>query len=116
MHPFSISENISELSFLLQQNDISKASRKMLDLTKEFDLPIEIEQIAHEVRIAHNNLQNERQVVDDSIIEKCKSFLAYIDQHQEQFANFIAQIDHGTSTVYYAKGISKRFWSGNSPF
>ena len=116
MHPFSISDNISELNFLLQQNDISKASRKMLDLTKEFDLPQEIEQLAHEVRIAHNNLQNETSVVDETIIEKCKAFLAYIDHHKEQFEAFIRQIDHGTSTVYYAKGISKRFWSGNSPF
>ncbi|HEY1037966.1 MAG TPA: ABC transporter ATP-binding protein, partial [Bacteroidia bacterium] len=109
-------DNISELNFLLQQNDISKASRKMLDLTKEFDLPHEIEQLAHEVRIAHNNLQNETSVVDETIIEKCKAFLAYIDHHKEQFEAFIRQIDHGTSTVYYAKGISKRFWSGNSPF
>lgn len=116
MHPFSITENISELNFLLEQKDISKASRKMLDLTKEFDLPQEIELLAHEVRIHHNNLQNETQVVDDAVIEKCKYFLSYIEQNKEQFETIIKQIDHGTSTVYFAQGISKRFWSGNSPF
>ncbi|MCD6065424.1 MAG: ybhF [Bacteroidetes bacterium] len=116
MKTFSISETISELRFLLAENDISRASRKMLDVTKEFDLPGEVELLAHEVRIAHNNLQNESQVVDPAIIEKCRFFVSYIEQHKEYYEDFISKIDHGTLPVYSGIGISKRFWSGNSPF
>jgi ABC-2 type transport system ATP-binding protein len=116
MNSFSLSENISELRFLLSEKDISRASRRMLDLTKEFDLPGEVELLAHEVRIAHNGLQNETQQVDPSVIDKCKLFISYIEQHKEHYEQFISKVDHGTSLVYSGIGISKRFWSGNSPF
>jgi ABC-2 type transport system ATP-binding protein len=116
MNSFSVSESISELRFLVAENDISRASRKMLDLTKEFDLPGEIELLAHEVRIAHNEQQNENQQADPAIINKCKLFISYIEQHREFFESFLSKMEHETSLVYSGVGISKRFWSGNSPF
>jgi hypothetical protein len=54
MHSINISDTLQELNFLVEQSDISRASRKILDLTKEFDLPPNIELLAHEIRAQHN--------------------------------------------------------------
>lgn len=51
MQTLTTSDIIQELDFLIELNDMSRASRKILDLTKEFDLPPEIELMALQIRV-----------------------------------------------------------------
>jgi len=110
MHSINISDTLQELNFLVEQNDISRASRKILDLTKEFDLPPNIELLAHEIRAQHN-LQN-----DTGLQDKCKTFIAYINEHKSELETILHSYSSETQIAYNAVGLSKRYYSGNSPF
>ena len=112
------SESLNELKFLLQERDHSRLSRRMMDLTVEFELPNECSEIAFIVREDYQLIQN---IADSGeklleIEEFTKKYILLVESNAQLIlSNVRATVEPG-SIVFEGRGISKRYTSGGSPF
>ena len=112
-------DTIQELEFLIQQKDFSRASRRFMDLTIEFDLQEESVTLAYSIRNTYQLVQSANEPPDTELNTLFENSRMLVQQLLAQKESLVSEIEKHTfpgSLVFEAKGISKRFTSGNSPF
>jgi ABC-2 type transport system ATP-binding protein len=111
-------ECLGELKFLLAEHDHSRLSRRMLDMTVEFDLPPVCGDIANKAREDYQLAQGDPSAA--AKMQELEQLTRQFILEAEQNANAIISTLHSTyepgTLVFEGNGISKRYTSGGSPF
>jgi ABC-2 type transport system ATP-binding protein len=116
---------LNELKFLLQERDHSRLSRRMMDLTVEFELPPKCSDIAFKVREDYQLMQSVTVQVEtgDGVAEKLveieqltKEYISILETNENSIVNSTHLSYEPGTIVFEGRGISKRYTSGGSPF
>ncbi|MBC7864324.1 MAG: ABC transporter ATP-binding protein [Bacteroidia bacterium] len=119
MSPESLfNQCLEELKFLLKEKDYSRLSRRMMDLTVEFELPKVCSDISSKAREDYQLVQNDAQAAEAiALIEQLAAqYINEIEQNKEQIIGSAHSYYEPGTIVFNGNGISKRYTSGGSPF
>jgi ABC-2 type transport system ATP-binding protein len=114
-------ECLSELKFLVQEKDFSRLSRRMLDLTVEFELPEDCINSSRKIREDYQLMQG-LQTADSKAkkLEEIETLTTQYIVSLETNKSFILSTSKVTfgqgSIIFDGKGISKKYTSGGTPF
>lgn len=112
-------DTIKELEFLVGQKDFSRASRRFMDLTVEFELSAESVGLAYAIRNAYQLAQAENEIQPSELNALSENSQLLIQQLLSQKDKLIASLRSSqlpSHIAFEGISISKRFTSGNSPF
>src|SRR4051812_43149719 len=112
MSPESLfNQCLEELKFLLKEKDYSRLSRRMMDLTVEFELPQACTDISLKAREDYQLVQNETQAAEaTALIEQLAAqYINEIEQHKAQIVGSAQSSYEPGTIVFEGKGICKRY-------